>query len=136
MNTSNNQRKFKRPPSPSEYKDLGLMIKLLKENSYRIRLHKPLSKSIYNQIRAAIPESVMSSRRIYDAIGHHVHSIRYLLRMKAGDSRFNIYGHREGKVSASDEKFAAMQLNKHHAKFMTYRQRKMDLTNSKITVKR
>lgn len=135
MNSCNNQRKFKRPPSPAEYKDLGLMIKLLKVNAYKIRLHKPLSKSIYNQIRAAIPESVMSSRRIYDAIGHHVHSIRYLLRMKAGDSRFNIYGQREGKVSASDEKNAVMQLNKHHAKFMIYRQRKLDLVNSKITAK-
>lgn len=124
------RREKKKAP---EYYDLGKLIKYLKQNGYKVRWHKPLSKAIYPQIREVVPASIMSSRRIYEAIGHHVHSIRYLLRMKAGDSRFNIKGEREGKVSKKDEQFAQQQLMKHHGEFMAYKRR---MRNKPITSNR
>lgn len=105
------------------YKDLGQIIRFLKKGGFKVRWHKPLSKSIYHQIRAVLPIELMSSRKLYDAIGFHVKSVRYLMRLKAGDSRFNIKGQREGKVSSADETYARKALIEHHPRFMSWKRK-------------
>ena len=99
-----------------EYTELGRLITYLKKSGYKVRWHKPLAKGIYDQLRSIVPDSLISSRKLYRALGHHVHSVRYLTRMKAGDNRFNIHGEREGRVTKSDEKYAKKQLVEHHSK--------------------
>lgn len=110
-------------PSHPAYKDLGTIIRFLKRAGLKVRWHKPLAKSIYNQIRQVIPRELMSSRKIYDSLGFHVQSIRYLMRLKAGDSRFNIQGQREGKVSPKEEAHARKMLIEHHPRFMSWKRK-------------
>lgn len=119
---SNPGQKRERVSHPA-YKELGQIIRFLKKAGLKVRWHKPLSKSIYHQIRAVLPPELISSRKLYDAIGFHVKSVRYLMRLKAGDSRFNIHGQREGKVSAADETYALKALVEHHPRFMSWKRK-------------
>lgn len=106
---------------PQAYKDLGRVMAWLRQNGYKVRWFRPFSKQMYNQIKAALPEGYISSRRLYDAIGRHCRSVNYLTKLKAGDSRWNVWGKREGKVTVAEAEHAQKQLYEHHGKAMRSR---------------
>lgn len=115
---------------PQAYKDLGRVMAWLRQNGYKVRWFRPLSKLMYHQIKEALPENYLSARRLYEAIGWHCRSVSYLTKIKVGDSRWNIHGKREGKVSQSEAEYAQKQLYEHHGAAMRSRRK----TKGKIIV--
>lgn len=114
----------KRPRvAPQAYKDLGKVMAWLRQNGYSVRWFRPMSKQMYNQIKAALPEGYLSARRLYDALGWHCRSVNYLTKLKAGDSRWNVQGKREGKVTSDEAEFAIKQLYEHHGAAMRSRRK-------------
>lgn len=110
--------------SSKKYEDFGKIIQVLRDKGYKIKLDKPLSKMIYRQIKNALPPGFMTNAEIYEAIGFHVHSPKYLLKLRTGEVRFDIKGKKDGKVTEEESKFALETLYQHHAKFMRDRRKR------------
>lgn len=122
-----------------EYQTLGVIMKNLYKLGYKVKWKQPLSKEIYKEIRAALPPEVVTSRKLYDALGYHVCSVSYLLKMRPGAARYNINGKKDGLVSDTESKYALRQLLEHHAEYMRdrrKRQKKMVTASKKVTTRK
>ena len=122
-----------------EYKSLGIIMKALYRAGFKVKWKQPLSKEIYREIREALPQDVISSRKLYDAIGYHVRSVSYLLKMRPNASRYNIHGKKDGVVSEAESKYALKQLLSYHADYMRdrrKRQKKMITAQKVVTTRK
>lgn len=122
-----------------EYKSLGIIMKALYRAGYKVKWKQPLSKEIYREIREALPPEVISSRKLYDAIGYHVRSVSYLLKMRPNVPRYNIHGKKDGVVSEAESKHALQQLLAYHAEYMRdrrKRQKKMIVAKNVVTTRK
>ena len=90
------------------------VVPYVRKSGYNMSLRYPLSKTIYSQLRNIISPKVMSSRDLYNAVGFHVHSIKYLECIQPNKPRLNLFGKVEGKVTFRDYKYAQRQLALHH----------------------
>lgn len=135
-NSFNRRLQTKEKP---EYKTLGLIMKYLYKAGYKVKWKQPLSKEIYNEIRAVIPHEVVSSRKLYDAIGFLVRSVRYLLKIRPGATRYDINGKKAGQVTEAESKYALKQLLEHHAEYMRdrrKRQKKMIMAKPSVRTRK
>lgn len=107
-----------------EYKILGLVMKSLYKLGYKMKWKQPLSKDIYNEIRQVLPHDLVTSRHLYDALGYHVRSVSYLLKMREGVFRYDIRGKKAGVVTAEESKYSLTQLLEHHADYMRDRRKR------------
>lgn len=107
-----------------EYKDLGVIICYLYKAGYKVKWKQPLSKDIYREFREAIPHDVMTSRKLYDAIGFLVRSVKYLLKVRPGVARYDINGNKAGVVTEAESKHALKQLLEHHSEYMRDRRKR------------
>lgn len=123
---SHESRKVTR--SEYEYLKLGQVMKRLYGLGFKVKWNKPLSKSIYREIRENVSKEEISSRDLYNAIGYHVRSINYLLKMRPGHGRFNIFGKKVDEVTPAESKNALGQLLSYHAEFMRKRKLKSSKT--------
>lgn len=94
------------------------VVAYCKKNKYKLRLSKPLSKKIYDQLRGVISPKAVSSRDLYNAVGFHVNSIKYLKRMYPGVERLNLWGKSDGKVTAQEAQYAKQKLAEMHPDFI------------------
>jgi sRNA-binding protein len=94
------------------------VVAYCRKNKYRIKTNQPLSRDIYDQLRAIISPKAVSSRDLYTAIGFHVSSIKYLNRLQAGRERFNLWGKPEGVVSEKEAQHARQKMAELHASYL------------------
>ena len=94
------------------------VVTYCRKNKYYIITNKPLSKGIYEQLRAVISPKKVSSRDLYDAIGYHVNSIKYLNRLRTGFPRFNLWGKHDGAVTQAEADHAREKMAKLHSSYL------------------
>lgn len=99
------------------------VVTYCRKNKFRILTNKPLSRNIYEQIRAVISPKKVSSRELYDAIGFHVNSIKYLNRIRAGAQRFNLWGKPDGRVTESEADHARKRMVELHSMYLRSRRK-------------
>ncbi len=121
---TSNFSKPKQVEKVQAYHDLGRVMNELRKMGYKVRWKEPLSKDIYQEIRAVLPKDFISSRALYDAIGYLVKSIKYLLKMRDGAFRYNLAGKKAGTVTAEESKFALQELLNHHGEYMRERRQR------------
>jgi len=122
-----------------EYQWLGIIMKALYKAGFKVKWKQPFSKEIYREMREALPTEVISSRKLYAAIGYHVRSVSYLLKMRPNARRYNIKGKVDGFVSEQESKFSLQQLLSYHAEYMRdrrRRQKKMVTANNVVTTRK
>lgn len=86
------------------------------ENKIKVPWDKVLTIGIYQDLKAILPEGLLTSRQLFKAIGHHVNSPSYLKRLVVGAQRFGI-GYQHGAiVTVAEANSAKAQFFKLHAK--------------------
>jgi sRNA-binding protein len=55
---------------------------------------------------------------LYDAIGFHVNSIKYLNRIRTGAPRFNLWGKPDGKVTEAESNHARKRMVELHSMYL------------------
>lgn len=108
----------KRLEFESSYACWAWVVAYCKKNKYKLRLNKPLSKKIYDQLRGVISPKAVSSRELYNAVGFHVHSIKYLKRMYPGVERLNLWGKPDGTVTEQEAQHARKKLTELHPEYL------------------
>ena len=111
------------------------VVAYCRKHGYKLKTNRPLSTDIFNQIRAVLSPKAVSSKELYNAIGFHVHSIKYLNRLRQGAPRFNLWGKQEGEVTESEVQFARKKLAEMHPAFLKSRRaskRKGVIVNPKL----
>lgn len=121
---SNSYRERVKTKEKVEYKDLGVIICYLYKAGYKVKWKQPLSRDIYREIREVIPHDVISSRKLYDAIGFLVRSVKYLLKVRTDVARYDINGKKAGVVTEAESKYALKQLLEHHTDYMRDRRKR------------
>ncbi len=129
VNPSKNTTTLGRKPLPSDadkqaFLDCGFIIEFLYERKIKPKWKRPLSKGIYSDLRALIPHSDLSSKRLNAAVRHHVKSPGYLLLLREGNQRYDLYGKPNGRVSAAESKHALGELYAHHGGLMRDRRKR------------
>lgn len=107
-----------------EYATLGIVMKALYKLGYKTKWKQPFSKEIYREIREALPSEVVTSRKLYEAIGYHVRSVSYMLKLRPNAVRYNINGKRDGVVTEEESRFALKQLLEYHSDYMRDRRKR------------
>ncbi|WP_304634036.1 ProQ/FINO family protein [Pseudoalteromonas sp.] len=127
-----NTEVFKKPePKDKEVKafeDMGWIIEQLYKKKIKTKWMKPLSKSFYKQLREIFQTEEISSKRLNAAIRHHVKSPKYLLMIRTGAQRFDVYGKADGRISAKESKHALEELYKYHGGLMRDRRKRRNRT--------
>lgn len=90
------------------------VVKYCRKHKYKIPTNKPLCRDIFKQLRAVISPKTVSSRELYNAVGFHVNSIKYLNRIRVGFPRFNLWGKQEGEVTETEVQYARKKLTELH----------------------
>lgn len=106
------------------YKNWNRVVAELRRLGFKFKVKTPLSLSIYREIRAAIAMEYISSRALYEAIGFHVKSVQYLLKIRPGAVRYDIRGRKAGKVTDAESKHALQDLLTHHPDYMRDRRKR------------
>lgn len=116
--------KKSKPSDDKHYKDWNRVVAELRRLGYKFKVKTPLSLSIYREIREAIAMDYISSRALYQAIGFHVKSIQYLLKIRPDAVRYDIRGKKAGKVTEEESKHALKELLTHHPDYMRDRRKR------------
>lgn len=97
------------------------VVTYCRKHKYRILTNRPLSRDIFKQIRAVVSPKTVSSRDLYNAIGFHVNSIKYLTKIRPGAPRFNMWGKNEGSVTETEAQYARAKLAELHPSYVKSR---------------
>lgn len=112
------------------FEDCGFIMEYLYKRGIKPKWKRPLSKGLYKELRELLATELISSKRLNNAIKHHVKSPGYLLLMRTGAQRYNLYGKPDGRVTEQESKHALGELYEHHAGLMRDRRKRR---NKKIT---
>lgn len=116
--------KTTKPSDDKHYKDWNRVVAELRRLGFKFKVKTPLSLSIYREIREAIAVEFISGRDLYQAIGFHVKSIQYLLKIRPNAIRYDIRGKKAGKVTEEESKHALKELLTHHPDYMRDRRKR------------
>lgn len=95
--------------------DLKTLQAFCFENKIKVPWDKVLTIGIYHELKAMLPEGLLTSRQLFRAIGHHVNSPSYLKRLVVGAQRFGL-GYQHGAlVTVAEAHSAKSQFFKLHS---------------------
>lgn len=81
-------------------------LKRVQDYCYKHRIRVPwnkvLSVGIYSELKDALPKGFITGKHLYAAIGHHVHSVAYLKRMRPGAQRYGLGYRLDGEVTKAE----------------------------------
>lgn len=86
------------------------------ENKIKVPWDKVLAVGIYQDLKSLLPQGFLTSKQLFNAIGHHVNSPAYLKRLLKGTQRYGIGYKANGQVTAKEANAAKSQFFKLHAK--------------------
>lgn len=112
------------PVDDKHYQNWNRVVAELRRLGFKFKVKTPLSLTIYKEIRGVISPNYISSRALYEAIGFHVKSIQYLLKLRVGATRFNVNGKKAGTVTEDESKHALKELITHHSEYMRERRKR------------
>tara|TARA_X000001388_G_scaffold60537_1_gene45923 strand:+ start:11318 stop:11824 length:507 start_codon:yes stop_codon:yes gene_type:complete len=99
------------------------VVAYCRRNKFYILTNRPLSRNIYSQLREVISPKKVSSRELYEAIGYHVNSIKYINRLRAGAERYNMWGNPDGVVTEEEATHARKRLVELHSAYLSSRRK-------------